>query len=135
MLPALITMLPPVLVDKLVNAAVCPMAPFKVTMPVLLSCKLKVPSTVPLSSKLPMPALKVVSSVRATGAVPREMLALVVLICPAALMFVGDVAVKPPAKVRLSVAWLPKVRVPVLLNTVAACVSLMLVLLPRSARL
>ncbi len=135
MLPALITMLPPALVDKLASEAVCPMAPFKVTTPVLLSCKLKVPSTVPLSSKLPRPVLKVVSAVKATGAVPRVMLAFVVLICPAALMFVGAVAVKPPAKVRLSVAWLPKVRVPVLLNTVAACVPLMLVLLPRSARL
>ncbi len=93
------------------------------------------PSTVPLNFKLPLPALKVVVAPKVTGAEPRVMLVLVVLICPAALMALGDVAVKPPANVKLSVAWLPKVRVPVLLNTVAACVPLMLVLLPRSARL
>ncbi len=50
-------------------------------------------------------------------------------------MLLGDVAVRPPAKVKLSVDWLPKVRVPVLLNTVAAMVPVMLVLLPRSAKL
>ena len=50
-------------------------------------------------------------------------------------MLLGAVAVKPPAKVKLSVALLPKVSVPVLLNTVAACVPLMLVLLPCKARL
>ncbi len=50
-------------------------------------------------------------------------------------MALGAVAVKPPAKVKLSVALLPNVRLPVLLNTVAACVPLMLVLLPRIAKL
>ncbi len=50
-------------------------------------------------------------------------------------MMLGAVAVKPPAKVNVSVALLPKVKLPVLLNTVAVCVPLMLVLLPRSARL
>ena len=50
-------------------------------------------------------------------------------------MLLGDVAVKPPAKVKLSAALLPKVRVPVLLNTVGARVPLMLVFEPNSAKL
>ena len=100
------------------------------------------PLTAPLMFNVPPAVVRITSSVKVTPvAEPTvkspKLIAFkpLVLICPAALMFVGDVAVKPPAKVRLSVAWLPKVRVPVLLNTVAACVPLMLVLLPRSARL
>ena len=50
-------------------------------------------------------------------------------------MALGDVAVKPPAKVKVSVALLPKVRVPVLLNTVATWMSLMVVLEPNRAKL
>ena len=50
-------------------------------------------------------------------------------------MLIGAVAVKPPANVKVSVAWLPNVRVPVLLNTVATWMQLMLVLLPCKARL
>ncbi len=50
-------------------------------------------------------------------------------------MALGDVAVKPPAKLKVSVAWLPNVRVPVLLNTVGDKVPLMLVLEPNKAKL
>ena len=50
-------------------------------------------------------------------------------------MVLGDVAVKPPAKVNTSLALLPKVKLPVLLNTVAACVPLMLVLEPNNTKL
>ncbi len=118
------------------------------TVPALVAFKVRdcvlavVPLTAPLMFKLPPAVESVTSSVNVTPvaeptvASPKLMaFKPLVLICPAALMLIGDVAVKPPAKVKLSVAWLPNVRVPVLLNTVAACVPLMLVLLPRSARL
>ncbi len=101
-----------------------------------------VPLTAPLIFKAPPEVLSTTSSVRvksvAEPAVASPKLitpAPLVLICPAALMLLGAIAVKPPAKVKLSVALLPKVKMPVLLNTVAACVSLMLVLLPCKARL
>ncbi len=118
------------------------------TVPALVAFKVRdcvlavVPLTAPLMFKLPPAVESVTSSVNVTPvaeptvASPKLMaFKPLVLICPAALMLIGDVAVKPPAKVKLSVAWLPNVRVPVLLNTVAACVPLMPVLLPRSARL
>ena len=50
-------------------------------------------------------------------------------------MLLAEVAVKPPTKVNVSFAPLPKVKMPVLLNTVGAWVPVMLVLLPRSAKL
>ena len=50
-------------------------------------------------------------------------------------MVLGDVAVKPPAKLKVSAALLPKVKVPVLLNTVGARVPLMLEVEPNSAKL
>ena len=50
-------------------------------------------------------------------------------------MLLGAVAVKPPAKLNTSLALLPKVKMPVLLNTVAACVPLMLVLEPNNVKL
>ncbi len=100
------------------------------------------PLTAPLMFKVPPAVLSVTSSVNVTPvgeptvASPRLMMPTpLVLICPAELMLLGAVAVRPPAKVKLSVDWLPKVRVPVLLNTVAAMVPVMLVLLPRSAKL
>ncbi len=101
-----------------------------------------VPLTAPLMFKLPPAVVSTTSSVSVTPvaeptvASPKLITPTpVVLICPAALMALGDVAVKPPANVKLSVAWLPNVRVPVLPNTVAACVPLMLVLLPSNAKL
>ncbi len=50
-------------------------------------------------------------------------------------MVLGAVAVKPPAKVKLSVALLPKVKLPVLLNTVATWMSLMVVFEPNNTKL
>ncbi len=101
-----------------------------------------VPLTAPLMFKLPPAVVSVTSSVNVTPvaeptvASPKLMaLKPLVLICPAALMVLGDVAVKPPAKVNTSLALLPKVRVPVLLNTVGAWVPLMLVFDPNSAKL
>ncbi len=101
-----------------------------------------VPLTAPLMFKFPPAVLRTTSSVRVTPvgeptvASPKLMaLKPLVLICPAALIALGAVAVKPPAKVKMSDALLPKVSVPVLLKTVAACVPLMLVLLPCKARL
>ena len=101
-----------------------------------------VPLTAPLMFKVPPAVVRVTSSVTVTPVAeptvvsPRLMMPTpVVLICPATLMALGAVAVKPPAKVKLSVALLPKVKLPVLLNTVAACVPLMLVLPPSKAKL
>ena len=101
-----------------------------------------VPLTVPLMFKVPPAVVNTTSSVNVTPvgeptvASPKLITpAPLVLICPAALMLLGAVAVKPPAKVNTSLALLPKVKIPVLLNTVAACVPLMLVLLPCKARL
>ncbi len=50
-------------------------------------------------------------------------------------MALGDVAVKPPAKFNTSLALLPNVKLPVLLNTVGARVPVTLVLLPINAKL
>ncbi len=100
------------------------------------------PLTAPLMFKVPPAVLSTTSSVKVTPiaeptvASPKLMaFKPLVLIWPAALMLLGDVAVKPPAKLKVSVALLPTVRVPVLLNTVGAWVPVMLVLLPRSAKL
>ncbi len=118
------------------------------TVPALVAFKVSdwalaaLPLTAPLMFKVPPAVLSVTSSVNVTPvAEPTtaspKLIAFkpLVLICPAELMLLGAVAVRPPAKVKLSVDWLPKVRVPVLLNTVAAMVPVMLVLLPRSAKL
>ena len=118
------------------------------TVPALVAFKVNdcvlavVPLTAPLIFKLPPAVVSTTSSVNVTPvaeptvASPKLMaLKPLVLICPAALMVLGDVAVKPPAKVNTSLALLPKVKIPVLLNTVAACVPLMLVLLPCKAKL
>ena len=133
---------------RVLRDVVWPNALVTLTVPALVAFKVSdcvlavVPLTAPLMFKLPPAVVRTTSSVKVTPvaeptvASPKliafEPLA---LICPAALMAIGDVAVRTPAKVIMSVAWLPKVRVPVLLNTVAACVPLMFVLLPRSAKL
>ena len=98
--------------------------------------------TAPLMFKVPPAVLRTTSSVRVTlvaepTTLSPKLMALkpLVLICPAALIPLGAVAVKPPAKVKVSVAWLPNVRVPVLLNTVGARVPLMLVFEPNNAKL
>ena len=101
-----------------------------------------VPLTAPLMFKVPPAVVRTTSSVKVTPvAEPTvaspKLIAFkpLVLICPAALMPLGDVAVSPPAKLNTSLALLPKVRLPVLLNTVGARVPLMLVLEPNSAKL
>ncbi len=118
------------------------------TLPALVAFKVKdcvlavVPLTAPLMFKLPPAVVSVTSSVRVTPVAEPATLSPklmtfkpLVLICPAALMFEEAVAVKPPTNVKLSVAWLPKVRVPVLMNSVATWMSLMLVLEPNKAKL
>ena len=124
--------------NVLVTLTVPALVAFKV-----IDCVLAVvPLTAPLMFKLPPAVVSTTSSVRVMGVaepitLSPKLMALrpLVLICPAALMLLGAVAVKPPAKLKLSVALLPRVRVPVLLNTVAACVPLMLVLPPCKAKL
>ncbi len=118
------------------------------TVPALVAFKVNdcvlavVPLTAPLMFKAPPAVLSTTSSGSVTPVAEPTTLSPklmafkpLVLICPAALMLLGAVAVKPPANVKLSVAWLPNVRVPVLLNTVANWMSLMLVLEPKSAKL
>ncbi len=118
------------------------------TVPALVAFKVSdwvlavLPLTSPLMFKLPPAVLSTTSSVIVTSVAepttssPKLMaLRPLVLICPAALMVLGAIAVKPPAKVNESAALLPKVRVPVLLNTVGARVPLMLVFDPNSAKL
>ncbi len=118
------------------------------TVPALVTFKVSdwvlavLPLTSPLMFKLPPAVLSTTSSVIVTSVAepttssPKLMaLRPLVLICPAALMVLGAIAVKPPAKVNESAALLPKVRVPVLLNTVGARVPLMLVFDPNSAKL
>ncbi len=133
---------------RVLRDVVWPKVLVTLTVPALVAFKVSdwvsviLPLTAPLMFRVPPAVVSTTSSVSVTPvaeptvASPKLITPTpVVLICPAALMLLGDVAVKPPAKLNTSLALLPKVRVPVLLNTVAACVSLMLVLLPRSARL
>ena len=118
------------------------------TVPALVAFKVSdwvlavLPLTAPWMFNVPPAVVRVTSSVNVTPvaepivASPKLITpAPLVLICPAELMLLGDVAVKPPANVKLSVAWLLKVRVPVLLNTVGARVPLMLVFEPNNAKL
>ena len=118
------------------------------TLPALVAFKVsdwvlaEVPLTAPLMFKLPPAVVSTTSSVRVivvaepTTLSPKLMaFKPLVLIWPAALMALGAVAVRPPAKVKLSVALLPKVRVPVLLNTVGIWLLVTLVLLPCKTKL
>ncbi len=133
---------------SVLSEVVCPKVLVTLTVPALVAFKVNdcvlavVPLTVPLMFKVPPAVLRTTSSVSVTPVAEPTTLSPklmafkpLVLICPAALMLLGAVAVKPPAKLKVSVAPLPKVRVPVLLNTVATCMSLMLVLEPNSAKL
>ncbi len=146
MLPPFMTTLPvgagmPASVLKLLNARVAPTAPPKVVVALLLRVSERSAAAVAAVSMvlpkvmLPSPLLNVVLSSKVTGADPNMKLASVLPKVPPRRMAEGAVAVMPLTKVKLSVAWLPKVRVPVLLNAVAARVPVMFVLLPRSARL
>ena len=133
---------------RVLRDVVCPAVLVTLTVPALVAFKVNdcvlavVPLTAPLMFKLPPAVLRTTSSVNVTPvaeptvASPKLMaLKPLVLICPAALMALGAVAVKPPAKLNVSVALLPNVSVPVLLNTVATWMSLMLALEPNSAKL
>ncbi len=133
---------------RVLSEVVWPNVLVTLTAPALVAFKVSdwvltvLPLTAPLMFNAPPAVVRVTSSVKVTPvaepktASPKLMTPTpLVLICPAALMALGDVAVRPPAKVNMSVALLPKVRVPVLLNTVAACVPLMLVFEPNNAKL
>ncbi len=146
MLPPLITTLPvgagvPASVIKLLNARVAPTAPPKVVVALLLRVSERSAAAVAAVSMvlpkvmLPLPLLNVVLSSKVTGADPNVKSASVLPKVPPKRMAEEAVAVMPLTKVKLSVAWLPNVRVPVLLNTVGAWVPLMLVLLPCKAKL
>ncbi len=133
---------------KVLRDVVWPNVLVTLTLPALVAFKVSdwvlavVPLTAPLMFKLPPAVLITTSSVRVTPVaepvtLSPKLIAFkpLVLICPAALMPLGDVAVKPPAKVNTSLALLPKVRGPVLLNTVGATVPLMLVFEPNNVKL
>ncbi len=133
---------------NVLSEVVWPKVLVTLTVPALVAFKVSdwvlavLPLTAPLMFNVPPAVVRVTSSVNVTPVAEPTTLSPkliafkpLVLICPAALMALGDVAVKPPANVKLSVAWLPNVRVPVLLNTVATWMSLMLVLLPCKAKL
>ena len=133
---------------RVLRDVVCPAVLVTLTVPALVAFKVSdcvlavVPLTAPLMFKVPPAVVRTTSSVNVTPvaeptvASPKLMaLKPLVLICPAALMVLGDVAVKPPAKLKVSVALLPKVKMPVLLNTVGARVPLMLVFEPNNAML
>ncbi len=133
---------------KVLRDVVWPNVLVTLTLPALVAFKVSdwvlavVPLTAPLMFKLPPAVLSTTSSVRVTPvaepttASPKLMTPTpLVLIWPARLMALGDVAVKPPAKVNTSLALLPKVKLPVLLNTVGARALVTLVLLPSKAKL
>ncbi len=133
---------------NVLSEVVWPKVLVTLTVPALVAFKVSdwvlavLPLTAPLMFNVPPAVVRITSSVKVTPvaapivASPKLITpAPLVLICPAALMLIGDVAVSPPAKLNTSLALLPKVRVPVLLNTVGATVSLMLVLEPNSAKL
>lgn len=86
------------------------------------------PSTAPPNVNAAPPVVNHAWSVNvmAVPASPRLITpAPLVLICPAMLMWLGAVAVKPPVKINVSVAASPKVKVPVLLNTVLAATAVL----------
>ena len=133
---------------RVLSEVVWPSVLVTLTAPALVAFKVSdwvsvvLPLIAPLMFKAPPAVVSTTSSVNVTPvgeptvASPKLITPTpLVLICPAALMLLGDVAVKPPAKVNTSLALLPKVRVPVLLNTVGATVPLMLVFEPNNAKL
>ena len=119
--------------DALIPCGLYPRVLVTFTTPALVAFKVSdwvlaaLPITAPLMFKLPPAVVSTTSPVKVTpvaepATLSPKLMAFkpLVLICPAALMLLGAVAVKPPANVNVSVALLPRVRVPVLLNTVAA---------------
>ena len=133
---------------RVLRDVVWPKVLVTLTVPALVAFKVSdwvlavLPLTAPLMFNAPPAVVSTTSSVNVTPvaeptvASPKLITPTpLVLICPAALMLLGAVAVKPPAKVKVSVALLPKVKMPVLLNTVGARVPLMLVFEPNNAML
>ncbi len=133
---------------RVLRDVVCPNVLVTLTVPALVASRIRdcvlavVPLTAPLIFKLPPAVVSVTSSVNVTPvaeptvASPKLITAApLVLICPAALMLLGAVAVMPPAKLKVSVALLPKVKMPVLLNTVGAKALVTFVVPPSSAKL
>ena len=93
------------------------------------------PFTAPPTVSMPPAVVSLVSSVKVTAvlASPKLMAAApLVLMRPAILMALAAVAVTPPAKLNVSVAALPSVKLPVFKKLVAL---LTLVLVPKSAKL
>jgi hypothetical protein len=118
-----------------------PTAPVTLTVPVLLASKVSdcvlavVPFTAPPTFKVPPVVLSHASSAKVNAVVlsPKIIAAApLVLMWPAALMALGAVAVKPPAKLNVSAAASPKVKLPVFKNVV---LPLTLVFVPNSSKL
>ena len=133
--PAFITKLPPLLVVKLAKASTKPTLLLKVVTPVLLMVKacvvLAAESTVLLRLIAPVPALKEVLAFKVIAVLPKEIPALLVLITPPMLIVFAAVAVKPPAKLKVSVAALPNTTLPVFKRVV---LPFTLVLLPNNSK-
>ena len=118
-----------------------PTAPVTLTAPVLLASKVNdwvlavVPFTAPSTCNAPPAVVSHTSSAKVNAVVLSPKVSTptpLVLMWPAALMALGAVAVKPPAKLSASAAALPKVKLPVFKNVV---LPVMLVLVPNSSRL
>ncbi len=110
--------LPPAVVARLPNSALSPIAAVKVVAPVVwmvndLAATPLAELMVPPKLTLPLPVLMMTLSVNSKSAPPITTSVLVVLICPAAEIWLGAVAVKPPVNTKVSVAASPKVKVPV----------------------
>ena len=88
---------------------------------------------VPPKVNPPPEVLRVRSPVRVSGvlASPKLMAVFVVAMVPAALIAAGAVAMRPPVNVNVSVAALPRTRLPVFKKLVALVT---LVVLPNSSR-
>lgn len=112
---------------KVFNGVMAPIEPNTLTVPALVALSVSdwpsaaVPSIHPPTCNAPPAVVSQTWSVRVMPvlASPKVIMpAPLVLMCPAAWMPLGAVAVKPPAKLNVSEAESPKVRLPVWLNTV-----------------
>jgi hypothetical protein len=126
---------------RVLSDLVWPTVPVTLTAPVLLAFKANdwvlavLPFTAPSTCNAPPAEVNHTSSARVNAVLLSPTVstpAPLVLMWPAALMALGAVAVKPPAKLSASVEALPKVKLPVFKNVV---LPVMLVLLPNSSTL
>ena len=141
-LTALLKVAPWLLVRvKVLSDVVWPTAPVTLTVPVLLASKVSdcvlavVPLTAPPTFNAPPAVLSHTSSAKVNAVLlsPKVMApAPLVLMWPAALMALDAVAVRPPAKLKVSAAASPKVKLPVFKNVV---LPLTLVFVPNSSKL